>query len=61
MSKEKTVKLTEKEAEILRECLSDKKQYERIKIGGDKTKGNNQREAAIEKIYDIERIEKKLN
>lgn len=57
MSKEKTVKLNEKEVQIVKEALSSAKTFKKL---GMSEKQGNQREEKIADIYDIERIEKKL-
>jgi hypothetical protein len=57
MSKEKTIKLTEKEVKIVKDALKDTKEFKRI---GMPNHQGEKREQKISEIYDIERIEKKL-
>lgn len=59
MSKEKTVKLNEKQVELLKEAITNQKVFERIKVVS--TAENQKREITINRIYEYENLEKKLN
>lgn len=54
---EKTVKLTEKEIEVLKEALETQKVIVRIKTGTD---NQVRKEKAINELYELENVERKV-
>ncbi len=60
MSKEKTVKLNEKQVELLKEAVKNQKTFERIKITNFHS-SSLKKEQAISNIYEYDNLEKKLN